>query len=448
MIRKIITLLICFLAFSCAGIPDRSGYIESNPDSLNFEGLQYGICHAGYSRSEREYNLLEQLGVNWVRIDFSWNKMEEEEGIWDFSRYDNYMEKAEKEGMNVLAILNYDTKWLHKNRKGNRRIEESELPEFLTYVETVAERYGSRVGAFEIWNEPNTNRFWTKSDESFFDLTNLTLKLLKAVTPETPVAVGSLFYHPILRAESYLKKMIKSGVLELADAVSLHPYGISLPSIEARILEARELIFSMGYDTPIWITETGFPTGGTYPNRVSLDKHGEVLTETVVRLSATGAEMIIWYSLFDSLNPDELEPGKSSEAFFGLAYPDYKAYPGGLAYSLGPDFDPEGFKWPEYTLKPGASSFSILTKELQGSSFIPQVFRFSDYQNRSVYQALFVKEDGSNILILWSHSPIEIDLTPIGSPVLEILNILKEETLFLPDSNKIIITEEPLLLRF
>jgi hypothetical protein len=36
----------------------------------------FGMCHAGKTKSEDEYSLLDDLGVEWLRIDFRWDKIE------------------------------------------------------------------------------------------------------------------------------------------------------------------------------------------------------------------------------------------------------------------------------------------------------------------------------------------------------------------------------------
>lgn len=416
--RIIIITLTITLFISCAGIPDRENYQIPDPQSRNFDGLQIGICHGGNSKSDKEYELLDQLGVSWVRIDFKWNKIERVQGQWDFQNYDDFMDKADAEGMKVLAILDYDTDWLNSDK--GKYISPDQLPLFLDFVKKVAARYGSRVGAFEIWNEPNTNRFWTGSDEEFFELTRQSLDVLKEVSPETPVAVGSLFYNPVVRARGYLKKLIQSGVLEKADALSLHPYALSAHVLESRILDARELVANAGYNTPIWITEAGFPTGGSYPNKMKLERQSYAIAESITRLAASGVEMITWYNLFDSKNPENMKRGMSSEAYFGLVRPNYE-------------------------LKPGATAYSILASQLAESLFIPEMINFEGKKVKSLYQAQFTRPDGVNLVVIWSLGPI-ISVDPgFTSRDIRVINLIDGEERQLV--NQVLsVTKEPLLL--
>lgn len=414
----ILTLLV-----SCASMPDRSGYTIPDSETKNFPGIQFGLCHGGYSKSDREYALLDKLGVQWLRIDFSWKKMEQVQGEWDFSVYDEFLEKAEEEGVKVLAILDYDTAWLHQDKDTGRRIEPDEMPLFLEYVRVVAERYGDRVGAFEIWNEPNTKRFWSRSDRDFFELTNRTLDLLKEVSPQTPVAVGAIFYNPILGARGYLKKLIKSGVLDKADALSVHPYSMFPSALESRILDVRKLVTHAGYSTPIWITEAGFPTGGSYPNRVELKNQGRVLSKTLTNLCAAGVELITWYQLFDAKNPDDVVQGLSSEAFFGIV-------------------------WRNYQWKPGAFPFSVIANELADAEFVPEIYEFSGKRISSLYQAQFNSAEGLRKIIIRSIGRnVEIDFSRFDdAPV--IIDLLTGEFCEMDPGNNLIVNKDPLMVIF
>jgi polysaccharide biosynthesis protein PslG len=421
--RLIFIIVILVLTISCATVPDRSEYRIPDPESKNFSGLQFGLCHAGYSLSDEEYALLDDLGVQWIRIDFRWDKMEKVQGEWDFSFYDNFLEKADAEGRKVLAILDYDTSWLHVGKDKSRRISPDEMPLFLEYVKVVADRYGDRVGAFEIWNEPNTKRFWTGSDADFFDLTNQTLDLLKSENPQTPVAVGSIFYNPVVGARGYLKRMIASGVLEKADAISVHPYVLNPSVLESRIIDVRDLVASAGYSTPIWITEAGFPTGGSYPNKVREHNQGRTVAEALTGLSAAGVELITWYELFDRQNPEEVEKGMSSEAFFGLVWPDYR--------------------W-----KPGAYPYSVIANQLAGADFVPENYDFKGKRLFSLYQAQFLTSDGTRTIILRSTGrDIEIDLSDFDE-ALRIIDLLTGGSREISSENILTVGKDPIMLIF
>jgi hypothetical protein len=46
-----------------------------------------GLVHAGRTRSEQEYALIDELGASWLLATFYWNDIEKEQGAWDFASH-------------------------------------------------------------------------------------------------------------------------------------------------------------------------------------------------------------------------------------------------------------------------------------------------------------------------------------------------------------------------
>ncbi len=385
-------------------------------------GIQLGACQAGLTNSKEEYELMNTLGVEWIRSAFFWSRMEKDPGVWDFTFYDKLMEDAEKFNKKVLIILTYDVPWIHKEGEKGRNISNKNLPYFLNYVEIIARRYGNRAAGFEIWNEPNTPMFWKGPDDDFFELTRRTAELLKQIVPDKPVAVGSIFYHPIMFGKSYLKKMIESGVLENADAVSIHPYGLSLTASAKRVAAADKLIKDYGYNKEIWITEIGVTTGGWYPNKTSVPKQANAVIEAIIRLSAAGADLITWFKLLDGQMPEDVVPGISSEEFFGLAYPDY-------------------------SLKPSGKSYGLLAKAIQGSEYVPDGISLVDISRNKLESYRFDSDDGVTNLVLWSKGSEKIiNISGYKAPF-TLINLLTGKQTVYDLESSIIVDSDPVLIK-
>jgi len=138
-------------------------------------------------------------------------------------------------------------------------------------------------------------------------------------------------YNPFVGGPGYLKKLLAAGAADGADAISLHPYGISTKAGARRMAKAREIMKDYGFQGELWITEMGYPTGGSYPHAVSEEMQGVYIAKTIASSFAAGVDRIIWYQLFDSYLSGEAPEGASSEAFFGVAYPDYSLKTAGEA---------------------------------------------------------------------------------------------------------------------
>ena len=353
--------------------PEDNGSFRSCPSAYEVAVWRY------YQQSEMKQELFDEMGIQWWRSDFSWRHLEPMEDHWSFQRFDWLVEAAVENNRKILALLVYDTPWLYEEEGVSRNITDKELSHYLDYARTIAERYGDSIGGFEIWNEPNFGRFWNGSEEDFFTLTRETIRVLKEAAPDVPVAVGALSYHPVTGGKSFLKKMIESGALEGADAVSLHPYGASVEDSAKRVADVRTLLKKDGLKHNIWITEMGFPTTGLYPHKVALKDHYTQTIKTLTLMTAAGADLITWYKLFDSYDPEEAPLIVNSERSFGLMS--------------------RKREW-----KPGAYAYALLAKELQGMTYKPENLMLKGIQKPMVRAFLYENSKGKTALILWSRN--------------------------------------------
>ena len=313
-----------FVFTSCAtSLGDMAGRPRTLTEPL-------GICHAG-KKGDWEHTLLSSVGAAWTRQDVDWETVEPRPGEFDFSDFDSRLAAAEAAGLKMLAILDYDTPWIHESPDGKVLISEDQLPHWLNFVEQVVTRYGSRVAAYEIWNEPNFPVFWTGTDEEFFTLTRETVRLIKRLRPDMPVAAGSIMYHPVMGGPSFLDRLLESGAADLADVISIHTYGLSPTILGERAGDALKKIRAAGFEGSLWVTETGVPTGGFYPHAVAPGKQGSFMVKTLITSWAAGADKVFIYTMFDSHPLGEAPGGTSSEGFFGLYGKNGTAKTGALA---------------------------------------------------------------------------------------------------------------------
>jgi len=368
--QLLVIFILLSLFVSCAGIPHDISEAKNLTEP-------FGFCHAGRQGTEEEREYLKSLGVDWVRLDLSWSKVQREPGEFDFSSYDELFARTDASGVKVLGILSYDTPWIHEDPENKRQIDPEDFPAWLEFVSAAALRYGDRVGAFEIWNEPNFGRFWTGKDEDFFDLTKATVELLNRITPDTPVVVGSIIYNPFLGGPNYLRKFLASGAADGSDAISLHPYGVSPISAAQRMFKAREIMADYGFEGELWITEMGFPTGGSYPHAVDEELQGAYAAKTIASSFAAGVDRLIWYQLYDAYPAGETPSSASSEAYFGVAYPDG-------------------------TLKNGGKAISHLVPRIRDASWAPELLDKKPPYNVPAAIYPFQEPDGMVTIVTWA----------------------------------------------
>jgi hypothetical protein len=349
------------------------------PESRRIPEDYFGI-HPSNSKGppERLYEFLDELGVVWLRGTFNWSEIEPEKDRWDFSKYDDLVERSGAAGKKVLAILAYDVPWIHEDKRDRRAVSGEQLPYYLRYVEEVVRRYRGKIQAYEIWNEPNW-LFWKGRKEDFYELSRAAAAKIREIDPDAIIAAGAFNRVP----KNFIRGMFRSGAMEAIDAVSFHPYDIS-PQGSLRLYDRfRKTLEEQGYTGDIWVTEIGYPTGGWYPTRVSESRLPGYVVKTLAGLAVRGAKICCWYQLFNPHNQGESPSPLDSELYFGLAYPDYR-------------------------LKKGAAAYALCGRYLAGTEYRPGLPQ-RDRIPPSV-ESLCFRGPGRNTLILWNRAGIPLRL--------------------------------------
>jgi hypothetical protein len=355
------------------------------PESRTVPEDYFGI-HPSNSEGppEKLYEFLDELGVVWLRETFNWSEIEPEKGRWDFSKYDNLVEKSIAAKKKILAILAYDVPWIHKDRRIRRSVSGEQLSCYLGYVEEVVRRYRGKIAAYEIWNEPNW-LFWKGSAEDFYELSRTAAAKIREIDPQAMIAAGAFNRVP----KKFIRGMFRAGAMEHVDAVSFHPYDIN-PQGALRLYDRfKKILDEQGYTGVIWVTEAGYPTGGWYPTRVSEDRFPGYVVKTLAGLAVRGAKICCWYQLFNPHNQGEAPSSLDSELYFGLAYPNYQ-------------------------LKKGAAAYALCSRYLAGTEYRPGLPR-RDRIPPSV-ESLYFRGADRNTLILWNRGiPLQLTITLPGT---------------------------------
>ncbi len=130
----------------------------------------------------------------------------------------------------------------------------SEPGGYASLLSALATRYGSRLAAIEIWNEPD------QANEDYFagpDKAARYAVLLKAAYPAVKQADPTL---PVLAASmvgsngNFLRALYANGIKGYYDGLSVHYYGLTLGAVRA----IREVQTANGDDKPIWLDEFGW----------------------------------------------------------------------------------------------------------------------------------------------------------------------------------------------
>ncbi|MBX7256719.1 MAG: hypothetical protein K1Y02_10185 [Candidatus Hydrogenedentes bacterium] len=339
-----------------------------------------GLCHAGYSKSDDEYALLEQLGASVLRIDFRWDGIQPNPDTWNYEDKDAYVAAAESHGKKVLAILDFDNNAVEQDPIGKERgvyIAPQDVPLFLEYVRRTVTRYKDRIYAWEIWNEPSLPRFWNGPSEEFSSLAKQVAETLHEIDPNLRV-VGTPMHGPMGVWTPHLsEELYAAGAMTYVDYPNLHMYIANPRGYPNEFAKYLALKSKYDHPGPLWITELGDPDGGSYPWRQSPDDLAQHVIKSYVTATSYGVEQLIWFTYEDPTIESQREHRIDSEGFFGL---------------IGP-----GRQW-----KPAAHAFSLFNTTCTNSMLSPGlVKRSGGLTARQVRTALYRRDNGDSTLILW-----------------------------------------------
>jgi hypothetical protein len=326
------------------------------------------------------------MGASWLLTTFYWDRIEGTDGQWYFDDYDTYVDTAKTAGKKILGVLAYDVPWIHKDGKARFYIPPDKLHLYLRYVRRTAAHFKGRVDAWCIWNEPNFV-FWKGSRDEYFSLARQAADALREADSDV-ILLGGAFNRGVSGLPTaYIKGLFESGAMDKADAVAFHPYELT-PRRTARLfLDFRARAARYGFGDRIWVTETGYPTGGWYPTVVSEKKFPAYIVKTFAGLAVNGAKRILWYQLFDPQNRSKT----NSEDYFGLVR-----------------------SRDDYSSK-GVQAFRLCALYLAGAAYRPEFSPLKNLPN-TFHSFYFEQPSGGRTLVLWNDGrAINLTLNVPGS---------------------------------
>ena len=329
----LIFLLIFIIIASCASVQ-----ANVDPNGRHIPADFAGVVHAGMTNTSEEFDLINSMGIKWILHTFNWNRIEPQQGQWDFSGYETFVNNASANNIKVIGVLAYDVHWIFEEGQRSRYIPDDKIPDFCNYVRKTVEYYKGRVDAWCIWNEPNTTRFWTGTNEGFYELTRQAADAVREADSDVIILAGAFNRGYLGLPNKMIRGLFESGAMEKVDGIAFHPYELNA-SRSIRLYEKfRKIVDDYGFGDKIWITEMGFPTGGKLPTNIKEERFPEMVIKSFSYLAAAGTKFVLWYQLFDPL----IREAGDSEDFFGLvrSREDYTSK-AAHAYSLCASYMPD-----------------------------------------------------------------------------------------------------------
>jgi polysaccharide biosynthesis protein PslG len=132
---------------------------------------------------------------------------------------------------------------------------------YASFVAYLAARYGTRLAAIEVWNEPDqANEDYLAGPEKpqrYAAILRAAYPAIKQVAPGVPVLAGSL----VGSNGVFLRALYAAGIKGYYDGLAVHFYNLTLGSLRA----IRETQLAAGDTKPLWLDEFGWTS--CWPHR-------------------------------------------------------------------------------------------------------------------------------------------------------------------------------------
>ena len=308
------------------------------------------------SEQERVHQIAD-AGFRLVRTDCAWQSVETEKGKYDFGTHDRLLDTLDKR--NVKAVLTLCG--------GNALYDKADGDElrraFIAFARAAAARYKGRGVLWEIGDEADFNT----SVEDYVKFAQEIYPALKKGDPECTVLTSV----PGGRDDTFIENALKLGLLECADALSLHTHGASKPEDAARfhtqVKHMLDQYTPSGQQVPLVSGEWSYSSAG----EMSLETQAQYLARSFLLNLMNGLRLSIWHDFRDD----------DSEHHFG---------------AVDRDFAP----------KPAYAAAQTLAAELKGFSFAVRIHAESEHD----YLLLFANGDDYRLAAWTTGKPHKVAL--------------------------------------
>ena len=300
-------------------------------------GIQTHILWGDVDAAEmrRQLDLVKGAGAQIMRADVGWSSLEQngkgQYSPWYLGKLDDLVAQADQRNLKLLLTVADTPCWASSAPeslkqgcagswwdRGVQRYTPTAPRDYGDAFAFLIRRYGSRVTAWEIGNEPNSTDYYKAANPvpDYVALVKEAYRAGKAADPAAKILAGAVMQSDY----EYVEKLYKAGIKGHFDAFSIHPYcedrspmdpwqteWMRLSFIRG-VPKVRDVMVKYGDHRKMWFTEYGWSTSST--RNVSAQANGvdEQTQASNVKLALAQVprwsyvETAIYYNLINSGN--------------------------------------------------------------------------------------------------------------------------------------------------
>jgi hypothetical protein len=233
---------------------------------VNATGLTYGTTPTTVSQ---EIAWARSLHAHAIRVEIPWATLEPTRGQIEpkaLAFTDSLVNQAAAAGIKVVALTMWTPCWASSapasllskcgtNSDGRAQAWPPVNPAtYGSFAAFVAARYGPKLAAIEVWNEPDQSNedYFAGPDKArrYAELLRAAYPAIKSADPQMTVLGGSI----VGTNGGFLRALYAAGIKGYYDGLSVHFYTLVLGALRY----THEVQLQNGDHTPMWLNEFGW----------------------------------------------------------------------------------------------------------------------------------------------------------------------------------------------
>lgn len=364
----------------------------------DFLGVNAHLLWFAPHQDTQQLQMLRALGLQWVRVDLHWDRLEPEPQQYQYPALDAVVDLLRTQQMKSVFYLVGSAPFatsapFFSPYKDQYPPEHDQ--QFARRMALLAKRYPS-VNAWQIWNEPNLPAFWRPwgNAQAYGELLQDSVRAIRQVSPDKTVVMAGMAYYSQMPMHKrlMLEQLGALGAFGLGTVVTYHPYSQSPEGddpvaqdfiVRGNLLNQR--LRAAGVAN-VWATEWGWSSyAGPREEQPIIGRDGQA--DYVLRRLA----------LMSAMDYDRI-------FLFALSDLDDRASVRDRSYGL---LDLNGQPKPVYT---ALARFL----EATGPVLIPAAAPNVQNPPADLYSIGWTKPDGSHVWMFWATNPVTVVLHGIG----------------------------------
>jgi len=299
--KKLIFLsnFILCIALSCSLY---DGCHKSKVDTI---GVPYHGINIHLPYDNNILSKLKELNMPAVRCDFDWPAIEPSKNQFNWTTSDYVIQYCYSENISILAVLSYTPEWANGN-SGDHTAMFLDVNDWKNFISAVVNRYKDKIKYWEIWNEPNLQRFFKGSQSDYFgNILIPAAEVIKQIDTTASIVAPAISVMNSNNWNEWMDKAIEYK--QYIDILSFHCYKSDAVSLITRITTGNPIMgdsykavgyYIKKYNGICWLTETGWEA----------DEVGETLQKAYYKTfydyikNSNLIQRVFFYELMDDVN--------------------------------------------------------------------------------------------------------------------------------------------------